>query len=103
MTASLDFRNVIETGDQHAQASFLYKGPPSAGMMAWLDSGEMKIWWKADNVIIEPYPGGMFYIVWAENDESNQHAIYGVMEIMDADECHIEISKLYYMSPMGKM
>jgi len=100
---NLNFKELIETGDQFAQISFLYKGPPSTGMMAWLDSAEMKTWWKADNVIIEPYPGGIFYIVWSENDESNQHAIYGVMDVMDADKNHIEVSKIYYMSPMGKM
>ena len=103
MTASLDFEKLIEIGDQFAEISFEYKGPPSLGMMAWLDSMEMKTWWKADNVIIEPYPGGMFYIAWSENDESNQTAIYGVMETLDADKNHIEISKIFYMSSMGKM
>jgi hypothetical protein len=103
MTKALDFKQLIEIGDQYAQVSFLYKGPPSSGMIAWLDSTEMKIWWKADNVIIEPWPGGMFYIVWAENEESSQHAIYGVMETLDTEKNRIEISKIFYMSPLGKM
>lgn len=103
MKTPMDFEKVIETGDQYAQASFLYRGAPSAGMIAWLDSEEMKSWWKADNVIVEPYPGGTFYIAWSENDVSNQHAIYGVMQIMDTEKNHIEISKIFYMSPMGKM
>lgn len=103
MKTPLDFEKIIEIGYQFAQASFLYKGLPSAGMIAWLDSEEMKRWWRADNVIIEPYPGGMFYIAWAENDESNQHAIYGIMKTMDTEKNHIEISKIFYMSPMGKM
>jgi hypothetical protein len=99
----VDFKKAIEIGEDYASASFMYKGLPSSGMMAWLDSDEMKNWWRADNVIIEPYPGGMFYIAWSENNESNQHAIYGSLETVDAENNCIEVSKISYMSPMGKL
>ena len=99
----MDFKELIETGEGFAQIAFIYNGPPEAGMMAWLDGDEMKTWWKADNAIIDPYPGGIFYITWAEADESNQHAICGVMEGIDDENHCIEISKIFYMAPAGKL
>lgn len=99
----MDFKELIETGDGFAQIAFQYKGSREAGMLAWVDDTEMKAWWKADNVIIDPYPGGMFYITWAENDKINQYTIYGVMELIDDENHCIKISKIFFMAPGGKL
>lgn len=99
----MDFKELIQTGDDFAQIAFLYSGTPEAGMLAWLDGCEMKTWWRADNAIVEPYPGGMFYITWAEADESSRHAICGSMDVVDVENQHITVSKIYYMAPAGKL
>ena len=99
----MEFDKLIQTGENFAQITFTYNGTPEAGMLAWIDSNEMKTWWRADNVIIEPYPSGMFYITWGEKDESMVHAIYGVVDVIDTEKHRIEISKIYYMAPAGKL
>ena len=99
----MDFNELIQTGENFAQISFTYSGTPEAGMLAWLDSDEMKTWWRADNVIIEPYPSGMFYISWDEKYESRQHAVYGVIDGLDVENHCIKISKLFYMGPAVKI
>jgi hypothetical protein len=72
-------------------------------MIAWLDSTELKRWWKADSAIVEPFHGGMFYLAWGEQISSKQHAIFGVVDKVDTDHNIIEVTKIMYITPTGKM
>jgi hypothetical protein len=94
---------LIEYTGSDARISLTYKGTPAAGMLAWLDSTELTKWWKADSAIVEPFPGGMFYLTWSEHLSSKQHAVYGIMEQVDVENNIIQISKIMYISPVGKM
>jgi Activator of Hsp90 ATPase homolog 1-like protein len=99
----MDFKEIIEIGDHFAKAELVYPGTPSLGMLAWLDSSEVKVWSKADSVIIDPAAGGMYYLAWGESSQGAAHAIYGVLEGINTVENTIDISKLLYISPIGKM
>src|SRR3954470_11282243 len=99
----MDFKEIIHTGSTCATAEFLYSGTPESGMLAWLDTKELKQWWKADSVIIEPFHGGIFYLTWQERESEKQHAIYGIMEKVDTERNIIEVSRIMYISPLIKM
>lgn len=99
----MNFKELIQIGATYARIDFPYKGTPAVGMLAWLDSAEVQQWWKADSAIIEPFPGGMFYLTWGEIDSSRKHAIYGVMDKVDTENHIIEITKILYIFPAGKM
>jgi len=99
----MDFNKLIQTGENFARIEFIYNGLPETGMMAWLDSSEIKTWWRADDAIVEPFVGGRFYVVWDEGDRGRQHAICGVIKLIDTDTDHIQVSKIFYMSPAGKL
>lgn len=99
----MEYAQQIEYTGSDARINLTYKGTPASGMLAWLDTTELTKWWKADSAIVEPFPGGMFYLTWAEHQSSKQHAIYGIMEKVDVENNIIEISKIMYISPMGKM
>lgn len=99
----MDFKELIQIGDQYAEISFVYKGLLEGGMMAWLDAQEIKTWWRAENTVIEPYPGGMFYVTWADKSDSSLHAICGAMEVIDTENNEIGISKILYVSSAGKI
>src|SRR5437762_13311835 len=99
----MDFSKLIQTGENFARIEFAYSGLPEAGMMAWLDGVELKTWWRADDAIIEPFVGGRFYVVWDEGDKGRQNAICGVMNLVDTEQNHIQVSKIFYMSPAGKL
>ena len=99
----MDFKQIIQTKESYATAELYYKGTPESGMLAWLDPRELKHWWKADSAIIEPFHGGMFYLTWNERENGMQHAIYGIMEKVDTENNIIEVSKIMYIFPEGKM
>lgn len=99
----MDFKEIIQTNETSAHAEFLYRGTPESGMLAWLDTKELKQWWKAESAIVEPFHGGMFYITWFEKDKNLQHAIYGIMDKVDTENNIIEVSKIMYISPAVKM
>jgi hypothetical protein len=99
----MDYRALIKTDHASASASLSYKGTPEAGMLAWLDSNELKQWWKADTAIIEPFEGGMFYITWHENSGRGQHALYGIMDKVDTQNNNIAVAKIMYISPTVKI
>src|SRR5689334_14416987 len=95
----MDIKDLIVTDDTSARIELVYKGTPEAGMLAWLDNRELKLWWKADSVIVEPFNGGMFYLTWQEVENKLQHAIYGIVDIVDTENNIIEVSKIMYISP----
>ncbi len=99
----MDFNEVIKIGESSAEAELIYRGSPEQGMLAWLDSREVKQWWKTDSAIVEPFQGGMFYLTWEEEETSKQHAIYGIVDVVDTENNIIEITKIMYISPAGKM
>ena len=99
----MNFKELIHIGEDAARATLNYRGTPEAGMLAWLDSRELSVWWKTDSAIVEPFHGGMFYVTWSEKESSRQHAIYGIMDKVDTENNIIEISKIMYISPAGKM
>jgi uncharacterized protein YndB with AHSA1/START domain len=99
----MDFKKLIQTDETSARIEFLYNGSPEAGMLAWLDSKELKQWWKTDSAVIEPFPGGMFYLTWGEVEKGKQHAIYGIIDKVDTANNLIEITKIMYISPAAKM
>lgn len=72
-------------------------------MLAWLDANELKIWWKADGAMVEPAPGGVFYVSWKNPNSGAQHAVYGVVEKVDAENNIIDVAKILYIFPEGKM
>ena len=99
----MDFKEIIQTNSTCATAEFYYAGTPEAGMLAWLDTKELRQWWKPDSAIIEPFHGGIFYLTWQEHNGGKQHAIYGIMEKVDTENNIIEVSKIMYISPVVKM
>jgi hypothetical protein len=99
----MNIKDIIITDDTSARIELVYKGTPEAGMLAWLDNRELKLWWKADSVIVEPFNGGMFYLTWQEVEKKLQHAIYGIVDIVDTENNVIEVNKIMYISPIGKM
>ena len=100
---AMNYQDIIQTNASSASVEFVYRGSPEAGMLAWLDSRELQLWWKAHTAIIEPFHGGMFYITWHEDQENGQHAIYGIMEKVETINNIIEINKIMYISPAAKM
>jgi Activator of Hsp90 ATPase homolog 1-like protein len=103
MLMDVDYNSAIRINDDSATARISYRGRPEDGMLAWLDSKEIQLWWKADTAIIDPVEGGMYFLSWGESDQGVQHAIYGVVEKIDTSQNRISISKILYISPMGKM
>ena len=99
----MNFKEMIQTDSNSARIEFKYRGNPETGMLAWLDSSELMHWWKAESAVVEPFHGGMFYLSWGEHSITSQHAIYGVVEKVDIPNNVIEVSKIMYISPAGKM
>jgi Activator of Hsp90 ATPase homolog 1-like protein len=93
----------IETGEDFAKAVMVYNGEPVSGMLAFLDVGKVKTWWKAVDGTIEPYQGGMFYLAWGVLNSGAEHAIFGIVKKIDTDQNVIEVDKILYTSPLGKM
>lgn len=96
-----DFAQNIVLGKNFAEGYFDYTGSPEEGILAWLDASEVKQWWKASDAIIEPYPGGMFYIAWVRED--GRYVIYGVVDVVDDEKDCIEVSKILFTSPNGQL
>jgi hypothetical protein len=93
----------IETGEDFMKAVMVYSGEPVSGMLAFLDVERVKTWWKATDGTIEPYHGGMFYLNWGVPDSGAEHAIFGIVKKIDTDQNTIEVDKILYTSPLGKM
>ncbi|MFL5739582.1 MAG: SRPBCC domain-containing protein [Flavisolibacter sp.] len=99
----MDYRAMIQTDLASASAVLSYEGRPDAGMLAWLDSQELKQWWRADTAMIEPFEGGMFFLTWKEGMSDKQHALYGIVEKVDTENNIIDITKIMYVSPILKI
>lgn len=99
----MDFKDCIEFSDTCAKATITCRGTAAHCMLAWLDARQLKVWWKADGAMVEPAPGGVFYVSWKNQHNDTQHAIYGVVEKVDAENNTIDIAKILYIFPEGKM
>lgn len=94
---------MIETGDDFVKATMAYTGDPVSGMLAFLDLSRVKTWWKAIDGTIEPYQGGMFYLTWGLPNSGAEHAVFGIVKNIDTEQNIIEVDKILYTSPLGKM
>jgi Activator of Hsp90 ATPase homolog 1-like protein len=93
----------IEIGEDFMKAAMLYTGEPVSGMLAFLDVERIKTWWKATDGTIEPYQGGIFYLTWGVPNSGAEHAIFGIVKKIDTEQNIIEVDKILYTSPLGKM
>jgi Activator of Hsp90 ATPase homolog 1-like protein len=99
----MNFADKINIDKGRASFSFDFKGTSQNGMLAYLDETTLKQWWKADIVNIEPILNGLFYISWGNRASQHEHVLYGVITKLDVREYVIEISKVLYIHPNGKM
>jgi hypothetical protein len=93
----------IETGEDFVKATMAYAGDPVSGMLAFLDLSRVKTWWKAADGSIEPYQGGMFYLTWGVPNSGAEHAVFGIVKNIDTEQNIIEVDRILYTSPLGKM
>jgi hypothetical protein len=93
----------IETGEDFMKATMAYTGDPVSGMLAFLDLKRVKTWWKAADGTIEPYQGGMFYLTWGVPNSGSEHAVFGIVKNIDTEQNIIEVDRILYTSPLGKM
>lgn len=71
---------------------------PEQVLKAFLDEGDLKVWWKVSRTLVEQKEGGVWAISWDNwGEERTQHAWTGTIQELTADR--LVIGNLVMMEP----
>jgi uncharacterized protein YndB with AHSA1/START domain len=103
MYTSTGLKELIQISDTYAEIEMPFYGTAVNGMLLWLDETLIKQWWKATDAKIDPQPGGMFYMTWANTRSNKNQTVYGVIDDINTENNSFKITKVIYITDEDKM